>query len=119
MPPKSFKPVPLDEPTITERLDHAERQEPHYGEQHVFNSTVPYGGGRRVVNATVNPAELQRGIAKQKSDFAKMVSQHQEFKRVKKGKRVVKHRLPVEEEYAENGDVILKRKSTATTRMEH
>jgi hypothetical protein len=48
-----------------------------------------------------------------------MVSQHQEFKRVKKGKRVVKHRLPVEEEYAENGDVILKRKSTATTRMEH
>ncbi|MDK2742116.1 MAG: hypothetical protein NDI90_04320 [Nitrospira sp. BO4] len=71
---------------------------------------VPYHDSPRhfpSVNVTVNPAELQRGIAKQKQDVAKMVAQHEDYKRVPKGERTLTHKVD------EDLDI------TTTTRLEH
>lgn len=116
MPPKAFQKVELSK---TKRTDHDDRQASNFGEQQVTNCTIPYPGVRSVTNATVNAQELQQGIRSQKAAFAAMIQEHQEYRRIPKGQRFKKHRLPVEEEYAEDGDVILKRKSTTTKRMEN
>lgn len=123
MPPKPYQKVELHK---TVKTDHTQKEASNFGtpqggfgEQNVSNCSIPYGGGRSVTNVTINPAELQRGIAKQKEDFAKTIAENIEYQRVKRGQRIKRHRLPVEEEYIEDGDVILKRKSTITKRREN
>lgn len=117
MPPKSFQKVELAK---TIKTDHSEvTKTGTYGEQNTFIATVPYEGSRRTINATVNPAELQRGIAKQKAEFAKTIQANPEYSRVRRGQRVVKHKLPPEESYLEDGEIKVSRPSTTTRRMEH
>lgn len=117
MPPKSFQKVELAK---TIKTDHSEvTKTGTYGEQNTFIATVPYEGSRRTINATVNPAELQRGIAKQKAEVAKVIQSNQEYKRVPKGERVVKHKLPPEESYLDNGETKVSRPSTTTRRVEN
>src|SRR6185437_7089103 len=98
MAPKKFQKVEVDGPDTlqeampetTTKVDHHDKPvEPNYGERHIFNCAIPYGGIPRSVNATVNPPELQRGIAKQKQDVAKAVFEHQEYRRDPKGERVL------------------------------
>jgi len=140
MPPKSFQKVELSKPSKEPSADHSQRSSPTdqsrldddqkkasnfgtpqggFGEQNISNCSIPYGGTSRIVNATVNSSELQAGIKKQKAAFAQSLQQHQEYRRVPKGQRIKRHKLPVEEDYAEDGDVILKRKTTATRRNEN
>ena len=122
MPPKKYKPVDTgrtEEEAKTRKTDHSERPAYHFGEQGTSNCSVPYAGVRRSINCTVNPAELQRGIAKQKAAFAKVIAEHAEYRRVPKGERQLKHKLPLEEEYLPDGDVKVTRPSTETTRREH
>ena len=122
MPPKPFKPIDINKrsgETKTTKIDHSEERKASFGEQNTVYATIPYGGARRSVNCTVNAPELQRGISEQKASFAKRIQDHQEYKRVPKGERRLKHTLPMEEEYLEDGDVKLSRPSTETTRREH
>src|SRR6478609_3215399 len=100
---KPYKPVELSKTSKavahTTKTDHSERPANNFGEQGTVSCSVPYGGVRRSVNCTVNPAELQRGIAEQKAAYAKTVAEHAEFRRVPKGERKLKHQLPQEESY--------------------
>lgn len=96
-----------------------QKRERRWGEQEVYDATVPYAGGRRSINCTVNAKELQEGIAKQKAEFRKRIQEHEEYKRVKKGKRVTEKMLPSEEKYSKNGSITIVRPITKTTREEH
>ena len=135
MAPKKYQPVVVNQPEVvrpttsrfdeapaeTVKVDHTERGEktPAYGEQQSFNASVNYGGTSRAVNCTVNAVELQQGIRSQKDAFAKTIAENIEYQRVKRGQRIKRHKLPIEEEYTEEGETILKRKSTITKRREN
>ncbi|MBX3301589.1 MAG: hypothetical protein KF693_05175 [Nitrospira sp.] len=146
MPPKTFQKIDLAQPATTNQRDKApttktdnskpfatcgesssalaqessgEKTSFNYGEQNEYNATVPYPGTRRLVNVTVNAPELQEGIRKQKEAFARTIQANQEYRRVPKGQRALKHKLPLQEEYLEDGDIKVTRPSTVTTRKEH
>lgn len=95
--PESSSETRLEEQeAVTTAHDHTATDKPaNYGEHRMQIISIPYGGSMRAVNATVNPAELQHGIAKQRADYAKVVAQHQEYRRVPKGKQVVRKERPV------------------------
>jgi hypothetical protein len=98
MAPKKFQKVKVDQSKATSKVDPSDQlREPYYGEHQIFNCAIPYDGVRRSVNATVNPAELQRGIARQKQDIARRIAEHQEYRRVPKGVRTLKRERPLEE----------------------
>lgn len=116
MAPRKFQKVEVDQPDkeampaapTTEVNNSDKPKEMKYGERAEI-VTVPYRDSPQYfpsVNVTVNPAELQRGIAKQKQDVAKTIAEHQEYKRVPKGERTLTHKLPDEE-------------TTTTTRREN
>jgi len=90
-----------------------------FGEQSGLDATLNYQGSRKTINATVNAAELQAGIAKQRQDFKDAVAKHEEFKRVPKGQTTVKHKLPLTEEYLDGDSVKFTREKTFTTRKEN
>ena len=95
-----------------------EPRQPNYGEG-TKNVSLNYGGVSRTVNATVNAPELQAGIRKQKAEVAKRVAEHQEYRRVKRGKSSKTAMLPPEEKVSKNGSISLVRPVTTTTRLEH
>ena len=110
MAPRKFQKVEVAQsaPAATTKLDHSDKPvEPNYGERNIFNCGIPYDGVRGSVNATVNPAELQRGIAKQKQAIVDTVAQHEEYRRVPKGERTITHKGHEETD------------TTTTTRLEH
>lgn len=109
--PKKVQKVEVNMLSTTVKMDHSKPSDKpvalNYGEHHIFNCGIPYDGARRSLNCTVNAAELQRGITKQKADYAKTVLEHQEYRRVPKGKRVL-IKLPSD-----------KADTPETTRIEH
>lgn len=90
----------------------------NYGERSE-NISCNYGGTARIQNATVNPRELQDGLREQKKQVAKRVAEHQEYKRVPKGKTSKTQMLPAEERYGRNGSITLVKPVTTTTRENH
>jgi hypothetical protein len=82
------------------------------------NATINYEGHGTRFNATVLPAELRSGIEKQKKDHAASVAANIEYKRVPKGTRKLKHQLPEEETYNEDGEKVFKKSKTVTTRKD-
>lgn len=107
MAPHKFQKVEVDQHEPQTQKD-AQPRAVKYGERAEI-VTVPYRDSPKYfpsVNVTVNPAELQRGIAKQKQDVAKTVAENQEYRRVPKGERTLTHKLPDDE-------------TTNTTRLEH
>lgn len=95
-----------------------EPKQPNYGEGSI-NASLNYGGVSRTINATVNAPELQAGIRKQKAEVAKRVAEHQEYRRVKRGKSSKDVMLPPEERVGKNGSISIIRPVTTTTRLEH
>ncbi len=77
---------------------------------------------RRIINATVLPAELAKGIAEQKHLSGEGV---REFVRQSRchnqpgTNRELVNELPADEEYMQNGDVVTKRSKTKTIRKSH
>lgn len=120
MPPKPFKPILIEEPKEANTVvqSHATPRRPNYGYVMAENASLNYGGVSRTVNCTVNAHELQRAIAAQKVAVAKRIAEHEEYRRVRRGKRTLKHTLPLEEEYGEGGEIKLVRAKTETTRIE-
>lgn len=122
MAPRKFQPIPLSErpeDSIVPCHEEPSLVIDSYGQQNSFNATVPYAGSRRSVNATVNAPELQAGIRKQKKDFAKCIQENAEYMRVAKGRRSKTHKLPIETEYLDNGEVKVTRPTTTTHRTEN
>ena len=79
------------------------------------NATVRYGGARGVINATVNPPSIVKGMAEQKAFAGKAIAEHAKLSRHKNGKgtRAVKHTIT--EDVHKDG-LVEKQKVTVSTK---
>lgn len=81
------------------------------------DATRNYHSNNRAQNVTVIPKELQRQIDKQKKDYAAVVASHVEYRRVRKGKRIVTHEIP--NDTLRESDLSNDKITIATIRQEH
>lgn len=96
-------------------MNPAAKHEKRYGLQSGQNCTSNYGQSMRAVNVTVPAPERQASIKAEREAVAKRVAEHEEYLRVKKGRRSITHILPAEHPDQPEHE----RPTTTTQRMEH
>lgn len=93
----------------------AKKHEQRYGLQSSQHCTNNYGQAMRAVNVTVSAPERQASVKAEREAVAKRIAEHEEYKRVKKGRQSITHILPAEHPDQPEHE----RPTTTTERIEH
>jgi len=90
------------------------KEDQEYIQQGTINATAPVYQ-HTCLNCTVSAPEVIDARRAALAKAEKQIAENLEYKRVKKGKRVMTHQLPVEEDYSKP----VEKPTTTTTRTEH